>query len=126
MKLRGRNVGRLLLMTTAALAGVILQLIFTLPLWLGAALEAIGSRSGLTFADYSRAGYDRFVLTDVAYARPGMRVSAKRIEADSPLAWVWDRLTGKGGEIRVGEWTVAIEGGSKPTPVPPPKKQSSG
>src|SRR5688500_11013128 len=124
--IRGRKVGRLLLMVTAALTVVILLLIFTLPLWFGAALGAIGSRSGLTFADYSRDGYGRFILADVGYARPGMRASAKRIEADSPLAWVWHRLTGKGGEFRVGEWTVTIEPGSKPAPAPPEKNAPSG
>src|SRR5688572_11823716 len=122
MKTRVRNAGPLLLMFTAALAGVILLAILTLPLWLGAALGAIGSAVGLSVAAYSRGGYGRLVLGHGVYTRPRMRGSFKRFVAGSPRAWIWYRLTGKASECRVGECAVTIEAGSKPTPVSPETK----
>ena len=54
----------------------------TVPLWLGTAVK-LGARSrGLTFSSYERIGYSRFVLKDVEYRRPGLKVTASRAEAN--------------------------------------------
>jgi translocation and assembly module TamB len=126
MKSRRRIVGRWLLILIAASAVGIVLILVTLPLWLGTALESVGARSGLTFGNYSRDGYGRFVLTDVAYKSAGIRASAKRVTADSPLAWVWERMAEEGGEFRVDDWSITMEPVVNPPPARSENKAASG
>jgi len=46
---------------------------------------------------------------DVELRRRGVRVTASRVEADTPLVLLWRRWTGRPGEIVAEHWTVNVE-----------------
>ena len=108
---------RLLFILLAIVAGIVL-LVVALPLWLGVAAKMAGASRGLTFAGYERIGYSRFVLRDVEYRRPALRVTASRVEADTPLLWWWHRTQGRPEKILAGDWRVEVEK-SAATPARP-------
>src|SRR5205807_4385372 len=54
-------------------------------------------------------GYARFALHDVEYRRGNVRVTATRVEADTPALWLWRRSTGNSREIIAGRWTVDVQ-----------------
>ncbi len=93
------------LVAVAVLLGVALV---TLPWWLGAALRPAGRAWGLQIGGYERVGYARFRLTDVTYAGHGVRVSASRIETDTPLLWSWRKMSGNGAATTVDGWSVIV------------------
>ncbi|HEY9248725.1 MAG TPA: hypothetical protein VIO38_06320, partial [Rariglobus sp.] len=95
---------KLVLITALVSAGIVLMLA-ALPWWLGAALKLAGPRFGLTFGEYRRIGYTRFALEDAAVLHAGVRVTASRVELDTPFFWV----AGRPGPASVGRWTVAVE-----------------
>lgn len=105
---------RLLSISVAALA-VLLLLALTLPWWFGLALRAAPGSLGLEFADYERIGYGRFALRDVEFHRRNVRVSVARVEADTPLAWLW----GDAGEVVAGRWSVEVKPRPADAPAPP-------
>ena len=109
---------RLLLIFLGLLAGLVV-LVISLPLWLGAVAGFAGRSRGLTFAAYERIGYSRFVLRDVEYRRPGLRVTASRVEAETPLVWWWHRARGRPEVISAGEWLVEVSRRERPRPPPP-------
>jgi len=98
------------LTTIAVLAGLLLALVL-LPWWLGTALDVVGRRYGLTFGEYRRIGYARFVLENVEVRRPGVQINVSRVELGTPLAW----LIGRQGEVTVAEWTVTTTPKAGPT-----------
>src|SRR5688500_9985882 len=100
---------RRILITFAALIGVIAVVIATLPFWLGAALTSLAPRWGVTFGDYTRVGYDRFALTDLKAKQGGIRATVERVELDSPIPWLWHRFIGNGGAVVVKKWRVDLE-----------------
>ena len=75
---------RLFFILLGVVAGLIV-IVATVPLWLGAATKMIGRSRGLTFGSYERTGYTHFALRDVEYRRPGLRVTAARADAETPL-----------------------------------------
>jgi translocation and assembly module TamB len=73
---------------------------------------------GATFSVYERIGYTRFSLRDVDVRQPGVRVAVSRVEADTPLVWLWRRALGRPGEIRAEHWTVNVEQPSRHAVAP--------
>ncbi|MDP3070425.1 MAG: translocation/assembly module TamB domain-containing protein [Opitutaceae bacterium] len=104
---------RLLIILSIAVAVLMLGAA-TLPWWLGAALGGAGASRGLTFARYERIGYTRFALHGAELKVPGVRVTASRIEADTPLVAWWRR-----GQVVVGQWTVDVAERKADVPVNP-------
>lgn len=110
---------KLLLITLALIAGALVALA-ALPWWLGGALALGGERFGLSFGEYRRIGYTRFALTDVEVRRPGVDVSASRVELSTPLAW----LKARPGEVAVAGWSVVVT--ETAAASPPDKKPAQG
>jgi translocation and assembly module TamB len=92
----------------ACLVAVLLVGITALPWWLEPALARVGRSWGATFGAYERIGYTRFALRDVVVQRSGVRVTVSRIEADTPLVWLWLRWTGRPKEVMVWRWMVDV------------------
>ena len=107
---------RLRIILTAVAAGAV-ALVLTVPWWLGVAVKTAGPRWGLTVGNYQRAGYARFVATDVVYQRKNVRVTVALVEADTPMLWLWRRGIGKVGSVTVGRWKVDVT--APPVPAPP-------
>jgi translocation and assembly module TamB len=101
-----------------SLVALLVVAVATIPLWLGAAAR-LGARSrGLTFSSYERIGYSRFALKDVEYRRPGLRITATRAEADTPILWWWRRTQGRPEVIALGDWLVEVERNANAPPKP--------
>ncbi len=106
--------------------GVIGTLI-ALPWWLGPVVKTAGARWGLSFASYERVGYARFALHGVVYQHPNVRVTAERVEADTPLLSLWRQATGNLRNVTVSRWQVEVGAQNLPSgSVPPPVKSSTG
>jgi translocation and assembly module TamB len=91
--------------------GILLTLVLLLvllPFWLGPVLRPAARHWGLDIGGYERAGYSRLVLTNVTYTRPGVTVTAKRAETDTPLLWGWRKLSGRGSATTAEHWTVVV------------------
>ena len=99
---------RRLLLVFAAFIAVFFIGLIALPLWLGAALHGAGPARGLTYARYERLGYSRFALHDAEYRRGSVRVTAKRVEVDTPGLWLWRHWRHTAKEVSVGEWMVEV------------------
>ena len=99
---------RLLLLAAWLVAGFITA-ITALPWWLGPVLGWAGRSRGATFGAYDRIGYSRFALHDLTVRRAGVTITVSRIEADTPLLWLWRSWTGQPGELLAGHWTVRVE-----------------
>jgi len=98
---------RLLLIFTSLLACAIAALA-TLPWWLGTALGAAGRPRGLPFARYERIGCARFALREVDVRWKNAHVPATRVEANTPLVWLWHRATNTTNFISADHWTVEV------------------
>ncbi len=105
------------LIVTATVGAAVLAAVAVLPWWLGAAVAMVGPRFGLTFADYERLGYARFKLHEVQIERPGVEVRIEEVATDTPVLWLWRRLTGDPSEIVGGAWTVNVT--PRPRPAAP-------
>jgi translocation and assembly module TamB len=81
-----------------------------LPWWLGAALRVGGFSFGLSFSEYRRLGYTRFLLKSVVVRRPGIEVTAETVEISTPLMW----LVRRPGTVTVGRWSVNVTPTDKP------------
>jgi translocation and assembly module TamB len=99
---------RRLILIFATLAACTLLLAATVPWWLGAALPRVARWKGYTVGAYERIGYSRFALRDVEVAVGPVRVSAARVEADTPLWWLWRHWRGRDAAVNVGTWRVEI------------------
>lgn len=106
---------RLLLLLAAFFAAVALA-IMSLPWWLGLALRAVPERTGLTYGSYERIGYARFALSEVDYRRRNVRVTATRIEMDTPVLWSWRTWRGHARKVVVGNWRVDVDPPASVTP----------
>lgn len=109
---------RLLKSILAAFAVVGLGLAL-LPYWFAPVLGWAARPRGLTFARYERIGYSRFALSEVEYRRGNVRVTASRVELDSPLVWSWHHFLGRTEVASVGSWRVEVvrSGGPSGPPV---------
>lgn len=104
---------RLVIILTVLAAGLVL-LAATLPWWLGAAVRPAARSRGITVGGYERIGYTRFALRDVDVPVGSVRVSVDRVEADTPLLWLWRHWRGRGGPVIVGAWRVEIAASTAP------------
>ncbi len=112
---------RLLIILGCLLGGAILALV-ALPWWLGPVAKKVAPHWGVSFANYERVGYARFVVYDVVYQQPVVRVTAERVEADTPLLWLWHHATGTSRIISATHWLVDV----RPRPDPPTPTPISG
>lgn len=110
---------RRLLLALAALLAVLLIAAASVPLWLGAAAGALGRSRGLTFSRYEQIGYARFALHDVEFRRHHVRVTASRVEADTPVLWGWRHLRSAERSLRADRWLVEVQKKPAGAPVPP-------
>ncbi|HEX2862905.1 MAG TPA: translocation/assembly module TamB domain-containing protein, partial [Lacunisphaera sp.] len=89
------------------------------PWWLGVALRPILRSQDITFKSYERNGYARFTLHEATYARGRFRAGAARVNAPTPLLWVWQRSFGSAPLLRAEQWhftrdDAPVAAGSKP------------
>ena len=81
----------------------------TLPWWLGWALKFAGPRWGVSFSSYERVGYGRFALRDVVFQHPAVRVTAERVEGDTPVRWLWRHRAGNSRAVKATRWLVEVK-----------------
>ncbi|MBL9209267.1 MAG: translocation/assembly module TamB domain-containing protein [Opitutaceae bacterium] len=105
---------RRLLLILLGLAACTLLLAATVPWWLGAALAPVARLRGGTVGAYERIGYSRFALREVEVTVGPVRVTAGRVEADTPLLWLWRYAWGRDAPVTVGDWRVEIAPSSGP------------
>ena len=112
---------RRLLLIAAFLVAVFVAALAVLPWWLGPVLGPVGRSYGANFGAYERIGYARFALHDVEVRQPGVKVTVSRVEAATPLVWLWRRWTGRLDEILAERWSVVVErrDGAAAMPSPP-------
>jgi translocation and assembly module TamB len=103
---------RRLPLIAAGFVAVFIAVIAALPWWLKPVLGRIGRSWGANFGAYERIGYTRFALHEVEVRQPGVRVTVSRVEADTPLVWLWRRWIGRPGAIVAERWMVKVEQGS--------------
>ncbi len=78
----------------------------------------------MTFASYERLGYGRFALHQVEYRRATVGVTARRVEVDTPVLWLWRHWRATASLVTIGEWEVVVS--KRPADAPPPPKTDSG
>lgn len=105
---------RRLVLVLAALTAGLVVLAATLPWWLGAVVRQGARARGFAVGGYERVGYTRFALRDVDVPVGNVRVTADRVEADTPLLWLWRHWRGRGGLVTVGGWRVEIAATTAP------------
>ncbi|MBC7367676.1 MAG: hypothetical protein H7343_12845, partial [Undibacterium sp.] len=110
---------RRLLRFTFGLVALLLLALATLPWWLGLILPVIGRSHGVAFNRYERVSYTRFALETVVVRASTTSVNVTRVEADSPLIWLWRRALGQPGAVIVGKWRVEVVA-TPPSPTPTP------
>ena len=97
---------------------VVLALVVALaPWWFGAALRGGAGRFGTSFSQYETLGYRRFALHDVRVQRDGVLVRIERIEAETPLVWLWQHARHAPSRLVAGRWSVEVQ--KRKTPPPP-------
>lgn len=87
----------------------------TLPYWMGAALPTVARLLHASVGSYEREGYSRFVLRNVAYVRGSVRVTVAKVEAATPLLWIWRHFRGKDEPVVGEEWAVRVDPTLAPT-----------
>ncbi|MGK0237352.1 MAG: translocation and assembly module TamB [Candidatus Pelagisphaera sp.] len=82
----------------------------TLPYWMGSAMRMALPEDSVGFEGYERVGYGRFALTGVSVVSPQATVGIDRIEAYSPLAWIWNAVRKNDTDpfLEMGEVDVVI------------------
>ncbi|MFT3830631.1 MAG: translocation/assembly module TamB domain-containing protein [Opitutaceae bacterium] len=91
-----------------ALAGALALAV--LPWWLGPALRPLARSQQVTFGRYERVGYARFRLHDVQRADLAVGLSARTVEADTPLLWAWRTLWRRDTLVAISDWSLADTG----------------
>ncbi|MEO6994750.1 MAG: translocation/assembly module TamB domain-containing protein [Lacunisphaera sp.] len=92
----------------------------SLPWWLGWGLRPILRAEHITFDRYERVGYGSFKLHQAQYTHPGVVVTASEVQADTPLFWLAQRLSGGEPLITVTRWSLR----HTPTPSVPGEKNT--
>lgn len=85
--------------------GVVGFALATLPWWLGGVLRPILRSYGITFESYERTSYSRFRLANARYANASVDITAKQIEATTPVLWLL-HLRGNTPLISAEDWRV--------------------
>ena len=115
---------RRLLYSLLALVALLFAASASMPLWLGAALRGFGPSRGLTYARYERLPGGRFALHGVEFQRGNVRVTAARIEVDTPLLWLWRHSRAKPTSILAENWEVEVRRKDPAAPAAPPRADS--
>src|SRR3954468_14289689 len=105
---------RRFLLLFAVFLAVVVIVVAALPWWFSAAAGGIASRWGISFQRYERIGYARFALHDVEYLRGTIQVTATRVEADTPVVWLWRHASAAPRDVRVERWVVDVKPASAP------------
>ncbi|HUG10969.1 MAG TPA: translocation/assembly module TamB domain-containing protein, partial [Opitutaceae bacterium] len=100
---------RRFLIVCGILLAVVVVALAALPLWFGAFLSVAGNSLGLEFAKYERLGYARFALEDVVLDHPSVRVTAARVEVDSPIVLIFRPWSGRERSASVTTWQVRVK-----------------
>jgi translocation and assembly module TamB len=100
----------------AALAAALLAFAATIPFWLGPILAVFGPPRGVNVGAYSRLGYSRFELRDVEVVRPGVKVTAARAEADTPILWLWRHWRRQDAPVIAERWRVEVDPAARRSP----------
>src|SRR5579871_5062852 len=79
-----------------------------LPFWMGAALPPVARLLHASVGSYERDGYSRFILSNVAYAHGRVAVTVAKIEADTPLLWLWRHFWSEDGAVVAQGWAVHV------------------
>ena len=66
----------------------------TLPWWLGAVLGPILKHWGVTYERYEQQGYTHFQLLGMHYANAKVELTAKQVQAATPVVWLAQRMRG--------------------------------
>src|SRR3954470_16360842 len=106
---RGKGKKRVLL-AGALLAGALLIVWLSLPLWFPWILKPLARKQGATYTSYERISYNRFALHELAFTNATLELQAQRAEALVPTAWLVRALRGKQAEpfLRVENWRLRI------------------
>jgi translocation and assembly module TamB len=91
-----------------------------LPAWFPWVLRPVAQRYGVRFGAYERVGLSRFALRQVVVRQGGTEISAARVEAWLPSAWLWHRyrtaspLPGGRPYVEARDWEVRDRGATRP------------
>src|SRR5258705_11557980 len=101
----------------------LIVLVAAMPLWLPWILRPVARPYGVHYSNYQRAGYSRFVLTDLRLTNETIRFQARQAEAFVPTVWLWLHSFGsRDGQKtfwRVADWQLEIlDATKKPQPSP--------
>ena len=101
---------RRLIIGGAILAGILLVVVFSVPLWFPWLLRPVVEKQGIKFGTYERQGYGRFVVQSVTYSNPAVTFQAGRVEGFVPTPQVlWQYFRGEPRTwARVTDWSVEI------------------
>lgn len=112
---------RLLVRSASLALAAIVTVLTTLPWWLGLVLPPVLASHGVTFGTYERSGYQRFALRDIAIAQPGVSVHLARLEADTPLLWLWRYWQHAPRPVTLDGWQLKIGATKPPATTEPPE-----
>jgi outer membrane protein assembly complex protein YaeT len=100
---------RRFLQVCGTLAVVVVVALAVLPWWLGAFLTLAGRPLGLEFAEYKRLGYTRFALEEAVFDQERVRVTAARVEVDSPVVLLFRPWSGRKQPALITTWEVTVK-----------------
>lgn len=78
----------------------------TLPWWLGVVARPILQHWGVTYERYERQGYAHFRLLGMRYANAKVEITAKQVQAATPVLWLAQRLRGTEPLITAEGWRI--------------------
>ncbi len=111
---------RRLLLGSGAVMLVFAAALLTTPWWWPHAARSLLARQGVTFARFETHGYARFALHDVRFANTTRSTTASvaRLEADTPLVWLFRGLLSQPGPVEIHKWSVTLHPTSNTTATP--------
>jgi translocation and assembly module TamB len=104
------------LKVSVCLIGIVGLALATLPFWLGGPLGLVLRANGITFERYERAGYARFELHEARFQSADVDVTAKKVQAPTPLVWLQQRMRGTKPILLVDGWRLRILENPEQTP----------
>lgn len=90
------------------LGALIAVVVLLSPWWWIHAARGTLTRNGVSFQSFQRIGYTRFALNDVRVRSEGVEADVRRLEADTPLVWLWRGAFDEPGAIAVDSWQVRL------------------
>lgn len=85
---------------------VLVALMAAMPVWLPWLLKPAAKSYGVNFQRYEREGYSRFLLHQLTFTNKTVSLSAERVGAFTPPAWLWNALKGRTNSpfLQVHQW----------------------